>query len=54
MKYLILLILCSNCSNTSQSYSSKEYKNKCDNDCLKDYGTYVDWIGQIDGKCYCK
>jgi hypothetical protein len=55
MKFiLILAIFIVGCSNTAQSYDSEGYKQYCNTECHKSYGTDVDWIGPLWGKCYCK
>lgn len=54
MKYLFFIIFLLGCSNTERSYYSDSYKEYCNKECHKDYGTEVDWVGQFSGKCYCK
>lgn len=56
MKILLLVLaLCVSCTkHTEQSYESDNYHSYCQNQCKKDYGTDVDWIGSLSGNCYCK
>lgn len=42
------------CNKTKQSYESLEYKEYCNKLCQKERNTNVDWVGSIDGSCYCK
>lgn len=54
MKYLFLLLILCGCSKTQKSYLSESYKKYCNDQCMKDYGTEVDWVGSFTGQCYCK
>jgi hypothetical protein len=51
---LIAVTGCDGKPKTSQSYMSNEYRQKCQAQCLEDFGTDLDWVGSLTGDCYCK